>query len=229
LATSKWHSEYKREQEYAVYHEHDPILETIKIKLPSVESFYGKDWDEAVQLIDGYGLHPKNQKFKHQEVPEKLKKREAVTQEDIYAELESNRLEYRNEIEWIQIQIKRRYQGYWFFNNGVPTYIDGWHYIYLNYWDIQNETRQDSLPWYRDLDRRIFLFAKHCYTTTEAVYKYRVTYRHEGNIKTKFFQRVKNAEDFASKHPASYVDEGKYVVDMGYRTRTSSKRGRLHR
>ena len=116
-----------------MYHEHDPILETVKVKLPTVESFYGKEWDEAVQLIDGYGLHPKNQRFKHEEVPEKLKsiqdiirkknklkKREAVTQEDIYAELESNRLEYRNEIEWIQVQIKRRYQGYWFFNNGVP-------------------------------------------------------------------------------------------------------------
>lgn len=231
MAISKYHETYKREDEYAVYHGDDPVLETLKVKLPSVESFYGKPWDEAVQLIDGYGLHPKNQKFKHQTVPDKLKniqdiirrkkkmkKREAVTQDDIYSELEENRLEYRSEIEWIQIQIKRRYQGYWFFNNGKPTYIDGWHYVYINFWDIQNETRPDSLPWYRDLDRRIFLFAKHCYTTTDAVYKYRVTYRSEGDIRQKFFQRVKNAEDFASRYPAAYIDEGKYVVDMGYRT-----------
>jgi hypothetical protein len=59
LAISKYHDIYNKEDEYAVYHGDDPVLETLKIKLPSVESFYGKSWDEAVQLIDGYGLHPK--------------------------------------------------------------------------------------------------------------------------------------------------------------------------
>ena len=228
---SKYHDIYKKEDTVVKYHNDDPLLKTIELKLPSVESFYGMPWDDAIKLIDGYGLHPKNQKFKHIEVPEKLKsiqdiirkknkmkKREVVSQSDIYDELENNRLEYKDEIEWIQVQIKRRYQGYWFFNNGKPTYIDGWQYIYLNYWDIQNETRLDSLPWYRDLDRRIFLFARHCYTTTEAVYKYRVTYRSQGEIKTKYFQRVKNAEEYASQFPAAYIDEGAYEVDMGYRT-----------
>jgi hypothetical protein len=232
LATnSKYHDLYQKEDTVVKYHNDDPLLKTVELKLPSVESFYGMPWDDAVKLIDGYGLHPKNQKFRHIEVPEKLKaisdiirkkhkmkKREVVSQNDIYDELESNRLEYKDEIEWVQVQIKRRYQGYWFFNNGKPTYIDGWQYIYLNYWDIQNETRLDSLPWYRDLDRRIFLFARHCYTTTEAVYKYRVTYRTNGEIKSKYFQRVKNAEEFASQFPAAYIDEGAYEVDMGYRT-----------
>jgi hypothetical protein len=232
LATnSKYHDIYQKEDTVVKYHNDDPLLKTIEIKLPTVESFYGMPWDDAVKLIDGYGLHPKNQKFKHIQVPEKLKsiqdiirkknkmkKREVVSQIDIYDELENNRLEYKDEIEWIQVQIKRRYQGYWFFNNGKPTYIDGWQYVYLNYWDIQNETRLDSLPWYRDLDRRIFLFARHCYTTTEAVYKYRVTYRSQGEIKTKYFQRVKNAEEYASQFPAAYIDEGAYEVDMGYRT-----------
>lgn len=228
---SKYHDLYQKEDTVVRYHNDDPLLKTVELKLPSVESFYGMPWDDAVKLIDGYGLHPKNQKFRHIEVPEKLKaisdiirkkhkmkKREVVSQNDIYDELESNRLEYKDEIEWVQVQIKRRYQGYWFFNNGKPTYIDGWQYIYLNYWDIQNETRLDSLPWYRDLDRRIFLFARHCYTTTEAVYKYRVTYRTNGEIKSKYFQRVKNAEEFASQFPAAYIDEGAYEVDMGYRT-----------
>lgn len=228
---SKYHDLYQKEDTVVKYHNDDPLLKTVELKLPSVESFYGMPWDDAVKLIDGYGLHPKNQKFRHIEVPEKLKaisdiirkkhkmkKREVVSQNDIYDELESNRLEYKDEIEWVQVQIKRRYQGYWFFNNGKPTYIDGWQYIYLNYWDIQNETRLDSLPWYRDLDRRIFLFARHCYTTTEAVYKYRVTYRTNGEIKSKYFQRVKNAEEFASQFPAAYIDEGAYEVDMGYRT-----------
>jgi hypothetical protein len=232
LATnSKYHDIYQKEDLVAVYHNDDPILKTIEVPLPSIESFFGKPWDEAVKLIDGYGLHPKNQRFNHQKVPDKLaniqdlirkkmklKKKEVVSQNDIYDELESNRLEYREEIAWIQLQIKRRYQGYWFFNNGKPTYIDGWHYVYLNFWDIQNETRQDSLPWYRDLDRRIFIYARYCYTTTEAVYKYRVTYRTQGEVKVKYFQRVKNAEEFAAKFPAAYIDEGAYVVDMGYRT-----------
>ena len=128
---SKYHDIYQKEDTVVKYHNDDPLLKTIELKLPSVESFYGMPWDDAIKLIDGYGLHPKNQKFKHIEVPEKLKsiqdiirkknkmkKREVVSQSDIYDELENNRLEYKDEIEWIQVQIKRRYQGYWFFNNG---------------------------------------------------------------------------------------------------------------
>ena len=38
-----------------------------------VEDYFGMPWDDAIKLIDGYGLHPKKQKFKHIEMPDKLK------------------------------------------------------------------------------------------------------------------------------------------------------------
>lgn len=41
--------------------------------------------------------------------------------------------------------------GHWFFNNGIPTYITGTHYFYLNYW-----TMDTGYPSYRDTDRQFF-------------------------------------------------------------------------
>lgn len=49
----------------------------------------------------------------------------------------------------------RRIKGFWFMNNGVPTYITGSHYFYLNYWPLD-----DGYPIYRACDRRFFLLWK---------------------------------------------------------------------
>src|SRR5690606_31220780 len=47
--------------------------------------------------------------------------------------------------------------------NGKPTYIDGWHYFYCGWWNIDV-----GLPKYRDRDRRFFLFARKIFTETKA-------------------------------------------------------------
>jgi len=47
--------------------------------------------------------------------------------------------------------------GYWFFNNGIPTYVTGKHYFYLQWWKLED----DIYPEYRDTDRRYFLFLNH--------------------------------------------------------------------
>lgn len=51
----------------------------------------------------------------------------------------------------------RRDRGMWFMNNGVPTYITGQHFFYMNFWVIDV-----GLPSYRDADRKYFLFWWYC-------------------------------------------------------------------
>ena len=155
--------EYVEEDEYVVFHDGDDDLDTISIKLPRLEEWYSKmlnrevSREEALTYVDGYGLAPEDQKFTHQEMPEKLRliyevvfnKKHATNKgkykeisdvrlEDIYEEIESNQKYYAAEIEWIKLQIKRRYVGYWCFIKGKPTYLNGANYFFLNFWTVKN-------------------------------------------------------------------------------------------
>jgi hypothetical protein len=55
-------------------------------------------------------------------------------------------LEAFREQEW-----RRRINGFWFMNNGKPTFITGTHYFYLTWWRIDI-----GYPNYRESDRSIF-------------------------------------------------------------------------
>lgn len=54
-------------------------------------------------------------------------------------------------------ELRRIEEGFWFLNNGTPTYITGRHYYYLQYWTLENK----KAPEYRDVSRRYFLFVWH--------------------------------------------------------------------
>lgn len=51
----------------------------------------------------------------------------------------------------------RRINGFWFMNNGVPTYLTGIHYFYLTWWRIDI-----GYPSYRQSDRDFFYMWKYC-------------------------------------------------------------------
>jgi hypothetical protein len=51
----------------------------------------------------------------------------------------------------------RRLNGFWFMNNGVPTYIDGAHYVYLQWFQIDI-----GYPKFRIPDLEYFYFIKYC-------------------------------------------------------------------
>jgi hypothetical protein len=141
-------------------------------------------------LIDNFGLPAHEQMWHIPELPKRLKELQIKleTLDQIWDELESNKDIYSDEIEFIRVQWERRFYGYWFYNNGVPTYIDGWHYFYCAWWKIDV-----GLPIYRDRDRRFFLFARYIFNETKA-------------------PRVNN-EGFAIKD-----EKGKYIwVDFGRR------------
>lgn len=61
--------------------------------------------------------------------------------------------------EFIKRELLRRIDGYWFYNNGVPTYITGDHYFTLTYWfmgaltkDGYPEYRRSAAKWFYVLD-----------------------------------------------------------------------------
>ncbi|MBU1067768.1 hypothetical protein KKE60_08275, partial [Patescibacteria group bacterium] len=147
-------SQYKEPDRVVIVNNDDPDMKEIRIPLP--ECF---DW----RKIDGYGLPAKEQKWKTPVYPLKLVRLEEESEniDDLLETIELNQDYYKEEIKWIRLQWERRLKGYWLFINGKPTYLDGWHYFYCGFWNLDI-----GLPEYRDRDRRFFHFARYCYTTT---------------------------------------------------------------
>jgi len=165
---------YKSADESFTVNDNDPDLKSVTISLPEPP-----DWS----LIDGWGLEAKDQKFRKAVYPARLKeledkiirsvednrasaKNEVVTVQriidEIWKQLEIKQNEYQDEIKWIEKQWYFILYGYWVFINGKPTFIDGWHYRFLNFWDLTDATTE-----YRDRDRRFFHFQRYAFESTE--------------------------------------------------------------
>jgi hypothetical protein len=222
---------YKEPEEFIVVNNDDEDLYPITIRVPSPSEYYKLPHEEAIKKIEGYGLPPEKQKFQYQETPSKLLELEAVIRrkkqlkpkdsvklEDIDEELFGNVSYYSKEIQWIKRQIRRHYKGYFFFNNGQPTYMPGCQYTYLNFWPIGNNRNKNGLPEYRDRDRRWFLTIMYAYTSKDAFYKYKVVYLDQGKNYVRYFNIKKSLDEFREKYPNSYVEEGNFLIDTGDRT-----------
>lgn len=60
-------------------------------------------------------------------------------------------------VDYIESEFDRREEGHWFLNNGVPTYITGAHYMYLQWTSIDV-----GYPDYREANRIFFIFWEAC-------------------------------------------------------------------
>ena len=205
------------ERTRVVYHENDPNIDTIEIELPKLEEWYshalGREvsYEEALTYVDGYGLDEKDQKFKHSVIPDKLsmiyqivsqktgKKAKDIKADDLFTEIEDNQEFYKSEIEWLMREIKRRFLGYWFYKKGIPTYINGWNYFFLNYWPIENEGKNLNKADFRMFHVDVFHFIKWSYTTTEAVFKHKVMYMDGGVMESKYFNSFDNLVFFCEE------------------------------
>lgn len=147
---------YKLAPQFVFVNDDDRDLNPVKIDLPEPPPYH---------KIDGFGLPAREQMWQPPKLPRKLKdlQTKLSTLDDIWDELDGHKEYYEEEIKFIQRAWYYRLHGYWFFNNGVPTYIDGWHYFYCAWWNIDV-----GLPKYRDRDRRFFLFARKIYNETRA-------------------------------------------------------------
>jgi len=76
---------------------------------------------------------------------------------------------------FIEQEFDRRKNGVWFMNNGVPTYITGEHYYYINWCKLDI-----GYPEYRDRDRRFFIFWQACKQDPNSFGMVMVKHRREG-------------------------------------------------
>jgi hypothetical protein len=99
----------------------------------------------------------------------KLRDKEFLQQQEDNEHFDPNLEQFRTQ-EW-----DRRLNGFWFYNNGVPTYITGLHYFYLNYWHLDT-----GLPKYRETDRKYFYFLQYCIEDPECFGMVEITKRRQG-------------------------------------------------
>lgn len=168
---------YQEADKWFVLNDKDDYLTPIYISLPK---------PPKTELIDGYGLPPEEQVFKRLEVPKKLISLEKGVIDDLskksnessafnitgykiikefWIRYQQHSSELKKETEWIKRFWWHKLHGYWFFCNGKPTYITGWHFSYLNDWYMPDV--KGNYPHYRDRDRRWFLGVRYFYTTQE--------------------------------------------------------------
>ena len=105
---------------------------------------------EQPDKIENWGTDiPKDQYWRRKELPDFFELVEYSKEGD--ALLDERQTEYARQ------EVRRCKEGFWFMNNGEPTYITGKHYFYLSHWKLED----DIFPDYRDLDRRYFLYLNH--------------------------------------------------------------------
>jgi hypothetical protein len=98
------------------------------------------------------------------------------------------------EVNFVIEDFQRRTNGVWFMNNGVPTYITGAHYFYIQWCKIDI-----GYPEYRDRDRRFFTYWQACVTDPKSYGMIMVKHRREGAtfkgaaIVLEYITRTRNA------------------------------------
>ena len=78
--------------------------------------------------------------------------------DEIEFDNEGNAILTPEQDEFVNQELERITQGFWFFNCGHLTYITGIHYFYLQYYTLEDGNKPD----YRDTDRRWFYFLDYC-------------------------------------------------------------------
>ena len=139
--SKKWVYGYNKEHDIVVISKTGQIGEIIEVQgfqiaLPPVPKDLKKGKDKWV--IEEYPKELKNVKtiFDWKAYPEEFKSKWG---------------------EYIDEEFRRREDGFWFYNKGLPTYISGTHYMYLQWSKIDVGN-----PDYREANRLFFLFWEAC-------------------------------------------------------------------
>ena len=144
---------------------------TNKNRFKNWEYGYNKDYDVVVISKDGtigdiyevnnikIALPSKpdkiasfDNKWKTQEYPSELQKIKTIF--DWNRRDNAFKSKY---VDFIESEFDKRDNGYWFMNNGVPTYITGTHYMYLQWTKIDI-----GLPDFRESNRIFYIYWEAC-------------------------------------------------------------------
>jgi hypothetical protein len=187
-------------QDGDVWHwEKDPDLDPIKIDMATIIKRNVEYWspnseildiqNPKIEKIDGFGDTATEQWFKKPTWPTQLldlernyfdmrpnpRKDDADCPSVFWQVINENPGKYRESLLFIERQTYFMRYGYWFFNNGKPTYITGRNYRHLVFFrqgTLQTRDKQTGkviklgTPEYRDRHRSSFMFMNFCLTDT---------------------------------------------------------------
>jgi hypothetical protein len=117
------------------------VIQNLRIALPKVpKDVYKRSSSKS------------NQYWEREELPKELGKIQSIFQ---WNERSS---EFKNRwVDYIEEEFDRRDDGMWFMSNGVPTYITGSHYMYLQWTSIDV-----GYPDFREANRLLFIHWEAC-------------------------------------------------------------------
>jgi len=141
----KWEYGYNADYDFVVISKTGQIgqiieIQNLRIALPKANKPFKRSEKKEEQYWEQY------------EYPKELKRIKSRFDWDEYPS------DFKEEwYDYIDEEFQRRSDGYWFFNNGKPTYITGAHYMYLQWSKIDV-----GAPDYRESNRLFFIFWEAC-------------------------------------------------------------------
>ena len=145
----KWKYGYDKDHDVVVISKTGQIgeiyeIQNLKIALPLAENIYKRSNKE------------KDQYWQPFEYPTELKRIKSVFEWNDYPEnFKEKWYEYINE------EFVKREEGFWYYNKGVPTYVTGTHYMYLQWTKIDV-----GRPDFRESNRLFYIFWEACKADT---------------------------------------------------------------
>jgi len=141
----KWEYGYNKEHDIVIISKTGKIgeiyeIQNLRIALPEIDNPYKRSNKKLEQYWEVFPHRPELKKIK--------------TIFDWKAYPESFKLKLHD---YIDEEFKRREEGFWFYNKGVPTYITGTHYMYLQWSKIDVGQAE-----FREANRLFFIFWEAC-------------------------------------------------------------------
>jgi len=141
----KWDYGYNEDYDFVVISKTGQIgqiieIQNLRIALPAVNEPHKRSEKKEEQY------------WEKQEYPKELSRIKSTQEWDQYPrDFKEKWFDYINE------EFNRREQGYWYYNKGVPNYITGTHYMYLQWSKIDV-----GAPDYRESNKLFFYFWEAC-------------------------------------------------------------------
>ena len=140
--TNKWKYGYNKEHDIVVISRNGQIGEIIEIQ----------NFQIALPKQPKDIYVNKEKKWKQFEYPKELSRLKNIFDWRNYPEEKKS-----SWFDYIDEEFKRREEGFWFNNNGTPTYITGTHYMYLQWSKIDV-----GAPDFREANRLFYIFWEAC-------------------------------------------------------------------
>ena len=144
--SKKWKYGYNKENDVIVISKTGQIgevyeIQNLKIALPKIPSKIKKFDNDSWQVT---------------EYPKELNRIKSIFDWRDYPQ------EFKNKyIDYIENEFTKRDEGFWFYNKGVPTYVTGTHYMYLQWSKIDV-----GKPDFREANRLFYIFWEACKADT---------------------------------------------------------------